>query len=270
MDESLLRQRLATLPIPAMRYFPSTGSTNDEALAWAEDGAPDGALVVADEQTRGRGRMERRWVTRPGAALAFSLALRPSKAEQRQSGLFSPLGALAVSEALMADGLSAAIKWPNDVLVAGRKVCGILAESVWQDQQLQAVVVGIGVNVSPDSVPPAGELNFPATSLETELGREVDRIDLLAGILQAFYSWRPRLGSPQFFQTWEQRLAFRGKPVCVIRAGGEEVYGQLAGIGPDGSLRLRLNDDREELVLAGEVSLRPVGWDEKPMGGMTC
>ncbi len=259
MDESTIRARLADLPIPALRCFASTGSTNDEALAWAEAGAPDGALVVADEQTRGRGRLERRWITRPGAALAFSLVFRPGLDESPAAGLFSPLGALAVSEALSELGLPAQIKWPNDVLVGGRKVCGILAESVWQDQRLQAVVLGIGVNVSPASVPPAEQLNFPATSLEAELGREVDRVDLLAGILHELSIWRPRLSRPGFLQVWEQRLAFRGEPVCVTLAGGEELRGMLEGVSEDGSLRLRLADGREERVLAGEVTLRPAG-----------
>lgn len=259
MDEHLLRERLADLPIPAVRYFASIGSTNDEALAWAENGSPDGALVVADEQTRGRGRMERRWITRPGAALAFSLVLRPSREESRMAGLFSPLGAMAVSEALLTMGLPAEIKWPNDVLVGGGKVCGILAESVWQDQHIQAVVLGIGVNVAHDSLPPAEQLTFPATSLEDELGWGLDRIDLLAGILQGLVKWRSCLGHPQFFQVWEQRLAFRGEPVCVERAGGGELRGRLEGVSEDGSLRLRLADGREERVLAGEVSLRPAG-----------
>jgi BirA family biotin operon repressor/biotin-[acetyl-CoA-carboxylase] ligase len=166
---------------------------------------------------------------------------------------------MAVSEALLAMGLPAEIKWPNDVLISRRKVCGILAESVWLGESLQAVVLGIGVNVSPDSVPPAGQLHFPATSLESELGSEIDRIGLLAGILHELFSWRPQMGSPGFIQAWEQRLAFRGEPVCVVRAGGGELRGLLEGISADGSLRLRMADGREERVLAGEVSLRPAG-----------
>lgn len=257
MDESTIRDRLAGLPIPVLRYFASTGSSNDEALAWAEAGAPDGALVVADEQTRGKGRLERRWITRPGAALAFSLVLRPGPDELAHMPLYSPLGALAVSEALAALDLPVQIKWPNDVLVAGRKVCGILAESAWQGGILQAVVLGIGVNVTPDSLPPAEQFNFPATSLEAELGRRLERVELLAAILHALFQWRPRLGSLQFLQAWEQRMAFRGELVRVERAGSGELIGRLAGVNADGSLRLRLTDGNEERVLAGDVSLRP-------------
>ncbi len=257
MDESTLRACLADLPIPALRYFTSTSSTNLDALAWAEAGAPDGALVVADEQTRGRGRLERRWITRPGAALAFSLVLRPRSDELAHTPLYSPLGALAVSEALTALDLPVQIKWPNDVLVAGRKVSGILAESVWQGETFQAAVIGIGVNVTPDALPPAEQLNFPATCLETELRQKLERTELLAAILHALFQWRPRLGSQQFLQAWEQRMAFRGELVRVARVDGGELVGRLAGVNTDGSLHLQLLDGSEERVLAGDVSLRP-------------
>ncbi|MEN4100610.1 MAG: biotin--[acetyl-CoA-carboxylase] ligase, partial [Anaerolineaceae bacterium] len=127
MTTRLRMDHLAGLPVSELRYFDSIGSTNDEALRWAEQGAPDAALVVADTQTAGRGRMDRRWVTRPGVALAFSLALRPTPVEASALGLFSPLGALAVAAALRENyGLLAEVKWPNDVLLERRKCCGIL------------------------------------------------------------------------------------------------------------------------------------------------
>ena len=148
-------EQLSRLPVPAYRYLESVTSTNDLALAWAEDGAPDGALVIADTQTAGRGRMTRRWLTPPHSALALSLVLRPNPQEAARLALFSPLGGLALSTALEEQfNLQPQIKWPNDVLLDGKKTAGILAESVWQDGSVQAVVLGIGVNVSPLSVPP--------------------------------------------------------------------------------------------------------------------
>src|SRR5688572_12632522 len=131
MDEKTLRKTLSDLPLREFRYFAQTGSTNDVALAWASDGAPDLALIYADEQTTGRGRMGRKWFTPPGAALACSLILRPKGRESENIGLFSGLGALALVRALKKHGLSAQIKWPNDVLINGRKTAGILVETVW-------------------------------------------------------------------------------------------------------------------------------------------
>ncbi|PIZ25632.1 MAG: biotin--[acetyl-CoA-carboxylase] ligase, partial [Chloroflexi bacterium CG_4_10_14_0_8_um_filter_57_5] len=140
MNERELRRTLSDLPLGGVRYYEQTGSTNDVALAWASAGAPDLALVIADEQTAGRGRLGRKWVTPPGAALAFSLVLRPRPVERDVIPLYSALGALAVVSALEEKyGLKPEIKWPNDVLVRGRKLCGILAEAVWLGSQAESV-----------------------------------------------------------------------------------------------------------------------------------
>ncbi len=257
MDEQRLRAALKTT-VAGLHYFESIGSTNDLALQLAAQGAADGTLVVADQQTMGRGRLERRWVTAPGAALAFSLALRPTPAEQQALALFAPLCGLAVSRALEALGLQPQIKWPNDVLLERRKTCGILVEAQWQGARLQGLVAGIGVNVAPSSVPPAEELRFPATCIETVLGRPVDRVELLSSILRYLYEERARLGSPEFFSAWESRLAFRGEWVNVQQPG-QELKGRVLGISPTGSLRLASPDGTPFEVEAGDLSLRPVG-----------
>ena len=256
MNAPFLRQALAGLPISEIRAYPQTGSTNTDALRWVESGAPDGALVVADEQTAGRGRLDRQWVTRAGTALAFSLVLRPRPAEMPQVGLFSALGGLAVAQALENLGLAPQIKWPNDVLVGGKKVCGILLESNWLGEQLAALVIGIGVNVLRGSVPEAGLL-FPAASLEELLGQPLAREALLRDILAALYGWRSRLGSPEFMQAWESRLAYRAEWVQIERAEGEPVTGVVVGIDAGGGLRLRLASDEEVIIYAGDVRLRP-------------
>src|SRR5512142_3320319 len=138
MDVDRLRSHLSGLPVAHIRCFDTVGSTNDEALAWAAAGAQDGCLVVADQQTLGRGRLNRRWITRPGAALAFSLIFQPGPEEIERMGFFSPLGALAISQALEEKlGLSPEIKWPNDVLLMGRKTAGILVEAAWMGTRLQ-------------------------------------------------------------------------------------------------------------------------------------
>ena len=178
MDESGFRKAISDLPLGGFRFHERVGSTNDSALAWAAGGAADLSLVVADEQTAGRGRGDRQWFTPPGVALAFSLVNRPSTAEEGSLSLFSGLGAIAVCEALGSLGLHPEIKWPNDVLLNRRKVCGILAEAVWIGEKVDCIVLGIGVNVKPGSVPPPDRLNFPATSVEAVLGDAVDRLIL--------------------------------------------------------------------------------------------
>jgi BirA family biotin operon repressor/biotin-[acetyl-CoA-carboxylase] ligase len=259
MQTDQLRQILADLPVPAVRAFDTIGSTNDEALAWAEAGAEDGSLVVADQQTMGRGRLGRSWVTNPGAALAFSLILRPPVAEQENLGLFSPLAGLAVCLALQALNLPAEIKWPNDVLLARRKTCGILAESAWQAGQLHGVVVGIGINVTPASVPPSDQVQFPATCVEAQLDKPLDRWELLHAVLESFFEWRNRLGSVEFIQAWQERLAFKGERVTLKNSGGQSFSGLLLGVNAQGNLRLRLADGMEKLVSVGDVHLRPDG-----------
>lgn len=254
--DQLIRQ-LAGLSIPEIRYFDSTGSTNDEALAWLEAGAADGSLVVAEQQTKGRGRLGRSWVTNPGAALAFSLVLRPAGDEIEQSMLFSPLAGLAVCQALQGLDLPAEIKWPNDVLLSRRKTCGILAESSWHGDQLEGLVIGIGINVAPESIPPAGELLFPATCVEDHLGQPVDRGMLLRQVLIEFFSWRKHLGSQDFFQAWQERLAFKNETVHLLNSGSEPIAGVLLGVDEKGNLRIRISTGDVKIVSVGDVHLRP-------------
>lgn len=255
MSDSLLTFDGSGLPLAGVRALAQTGSTNADALMMAQLGAADGWLILAEEQTQGRGRFERRWVTRAGTALAFSLLLRPTEAEQAQLGRFVALGALAVQRALVELGLAAQIKWPNDVLVDGRKICGILVETLWQDGQAQAVVLGVGVNVLAESVPPAEELQFPATSVEDSLGQPVERAALLRSILTQIFAWRERMLEQDFWNAWQDSLAFRGQWVRV-EGGQQPIVGVLEGLNADGNLLLRLEDGSSAVVMVGDVHLR--------------
>jgi BirA family transcriptional regulator, biotin operon repressor / biotin---[acetyl-CoA-carboxylase] ligase len=260
MDQVSLASLLEGLPVPAIRYSESIESTNDAALAWAADGAAEGCLVAADRQTRGRGRLGRRWITQPGEALAFSLILQPTAAEADRLGLFSPLGALAICQALEErHGLSPQIKWPNDVLLQRRKVAGILVETSWVGEQVQGLVIGIGVNVSRAAVPPEEMLLFPATSVEQAAGQQANRMELLRDILSALFAWRGRIRSADFHRQWEQRLAFRDEWVQIEAAAGDLLTtGQVSGISRDGALLLRDAQGAQHAVAAGDVHLRPV------------
>jgi BirA family biotin operon repressor/biotin-[acetyl-CoA-carboxylase] ligase len=258
MDERTLRKTLSDILLGGLRTFEQIGSTNDVALAWAADGAPDLALVCAEEQTSGRGRGDRRWFTSPGTALAFSLVLRPLTCEEQSVPLFSGLGAVAVCEALEMRGLHPEIKWPNDVLLNRRKVCGVLVEAVWMGDKVDCIVLGIGVNVKPEAIPPSDQLNFPATSIEAEMEKSVDRLALLRDSLQALLTWRGLLTKDSFHNAWENHLAFRGEQVEIWVEGVPARTGQVEGLERDGSLRLRSHAGQVFMVHFGEVQLRPV------------
>jgi BirA family biotin operon repressor/biotin-[acetyl-CoA-carboxylase] ligase len=256
--EVQIKKKLSSLHLGSFRYYKTIGSTNDEAFTWASQGAPDFSIIVADEQTRGRGRMDRKWFTPPGAALAVSLILRPTMMERTHPTLTTGLLAVSLSESLREFDLVPQIKWPNDVLLAGQKVAGILVESSWTGDNLNALILGMGVNVLNTSIPPDEQLQFPATSIEKELGHPIDRVDLLGNILNRVLRWRPKLGTDDFLKVWNENLAFRGRQVQVEGRGDKTITGQLIGLESDGSLRLRDEHGKSMIVHSGEVHLRPL------------
>jgi BirA family biotin operon repressor/biotin-[acetyl-CoA-carboxylase] ligase len=256
---SQLKDALANLPMADVRFFETIGSTNTYCLAWAGEGAADLSLAVADYQTAGRGRADRKWVTNPGAALAFSLILHPTGDEPEKLPFFSPLGAVAIRSTLeKLYGLPGEIKWPNDILVSRKKLAGILVENVWEGQTLRAIVIGIGINISQAAIPPVAELLFPATCVEAESGRSIDRWQLLAGVLDQMISWRGRLGSEEFFKEWSTHLAFQGERVCISGNLKADLTGRLAGIDATGELLIETDDGCRHKVSVGDVHLRAV------------
>jgi len=262
MNERTLRKTLSKLNIGSLRYFDSIGSTNDEALAWAAGGASDLSIVVADEQTQGRGRLNRKWFTPKGTALAFSLILHPAARPALRPHLSRTVGlaALSIADSCAKLGLVPLIKWPNDVLLRGKKMAGILIETVWSGEDIDSLVIGMGINIFKTSVPPAELLQFPATSLEDELGKKTpEREDVLFNILNALIHWREQMGTDEFINTWEGALAFRGEQVQIHAGNDDPIMGELLGLESDGSLRLRDRDahDKSIVVRFGDVSLRP-------------
>jgi BirA family biotin operon repressor/biotin-[acetyl-CoA-carboxylase] ligase len=214
--------------------------------------------VVADEQTAGRGRLDRKWFTPKDTALAFSLLLRPSAQEKTLLSRIVGLAALAVADSLRKRELNAQIKWPNDVLINGKKVCGILIESVWSGEDVDSVVIGIGINVLKGAIPPAESLLFPATSLEEELGYAPDRLEILRDILARLIELRPQLVTDEFLKQWQSLLAFQGQPVQVESGTARAVTGHVIGLDPDGSLRLQNEHGETVTVRFGDVRLRPL------------
>lgn len=245
-----------------LHFFSQIGSTNDYARELAQEGAPHGTLVLADEQTAGRGRGDRNWSTPAGTALAFSLLLRPGDLEQASLVGLNALGALAVSGALEEWGLDAGVKWPNDVLLEGRKVAGVLVEADWHGEELGSVVMGIGLNVKRGSAPPDEQVRFPATDVEAAAGRSVDRHRLLLAVLAKIDRWWPRIGSEELRSAWEARLAYRGEWI-ELQSREERVRGQLIGIARSGQLRVETVEGDLREIGQEFLSLRPVDMNSK-------
>jgi BirA family biotin operon repressor/biotin-[acetyl-CoA-carboxylase] ligase len=258
MDRKFLQNALRTSPVSELRAYDEIGSTNDEALQWIDAEAPDFALVIADRQTRGRGRLNRQWITQPEASLAFSVILRPTEQETAApSALYAPMCGLAVWQVLHDQyGLEAQIKWPNDILLQREKCCGILVEAAWSGQSLNGVVLGIGINLRADALPADAVIRFPATWVEKHTKQPVDRFELLAKILTALQYWREHLGSPEFFLTWQDHLAFKGEKVSIVENEISSIIGIEEGIDAAGNLILRNSEGEKISIAVGDVSLR--------------
>lgn len=223
------------------RYVPETGSTNRDVAAAAADGAEEGVVVAAGRQTAGRGRMMRVWFSPPEANLYFSVLLRPAVEPGRAASL--PLVAgLAVAEALaeLAPDIRPRIKWPNDILIGGKKVCGILCEMQAETDCVRHIIPGIGVNVNltRDMLPEG--LCDRATSLRIETGRVYSRAAVLAAILNRFEPlydrWRAE-GFAPLIPAVASMDALYGKTITLDQ-GGRTVTGRADGVQPDGALRL--------------------------------
>jgi len=241
-------------------YYRSIGSTNDVAKELAARGAPEGTLVIADEQTAGKGRLGRRWLAPPGTSLLMSLLFRPhSPFSIHQTQRLTMICSLAVVEAIEAvTGLAAAIKWPNDIVVWGKKVGGILTELGATGERLDYAVVGLGLNVNLDFgvVEAMEELAATATSLSQELGREVSRLALLWRILENVESRYQRLQAGELpHDEWASRLITLHHHVMVDTPQGV-VEGWAEGVDADGALIIRTNGGERQRVMAGDVTLR--------------
>jgi len=256
MNQQEIIKTLSKLPLGSIHYFDSIGSTNDEALAWAANDAKDLSIVIANEQTAGRGRLDHPWFTPASTALAFSLILRPTANEKPQLSRTVGLAALALTDTFGMLGLAPQIKWPNDILLNGRKVAGILIETVWSGEDVECVVIGIGVNVAKGAIPSTDILHFPAISLEHVLGKAPDRNKLLHDILAALISLRPHMRTDSFLASWEKSLAYYGSQVRVEMGSEHSVTGKVAGLESDGSLRLLDENNKSVTVRFGDVHLR--------------
>lgn len=237
-------------------YYPTIGSTNDRALDLAAAGEPEGALVLAEEQTGGKGRRERSWHSPSRLGIYVSVILRPLVPAVR-APLFTFTAAVAVAEALREAGrVTCAIKWPNDVIAGGRKIAGILAETRGSEPVIRDMVLGIGVNVNQRADDFSPGVLQRATSVLIETGAEGDRAAILAAVLEGFerrYARLVRGQSADLLREWEALAALpRGRSVVVEGPGGR-CQGRVAGIDEEGALLLLVADGQTMRVPFGEI-----------------
>ena len=233
-------------------FFPQLSSTMDIARQQARQGAAEGTIIIAGEQTSGRGRVKRSWLTPPGN-IALSVVLYP---DVSSLPYLIMIASLAVVRSIgSVTGLKADIKWPNDILIGGKKVCGILIENEISGDKTARAIIGIGVNVN------LGDINIthtsvPATSLEKEVQETVAKNDLISNLLvemERMYLELPE--GESIYREWQAKLVTLGKKVTV-RTGSETLEGLAESVDANGALMLKLDDGSETRIVAGDVTLR--------------
>ncbi len=239
------------------RSFDSIDTTMREAAEWAAEGAPEGALVTAAEQTKGRGRLGRGWTSQAGVGLYFSLIVRP-KVTPAQSTVLTLACGLGVARGIgEACGLHCDIRWPNDILIADKKCCGILVEMDADGDQVGSVIIGVGVNVNQPSLPE--ELRDIATSLRIATGCEYVLDVVLQSILaqlERYYDMFLERGAPAVIKSFERASSYVRHKRVVVTAMPGEIEGVTAGLDSSGVLLLLTDDGEIRPILAGSV--RPV------------
>jgi BirA family biotin operon repressor/biotin-[acetyl-CoA-carboxylase] ligase len=247
---------------PQILRFDSLPSTNVEAARLAVEGAAEGLCVVAGEQTAGRGRLQRQWISPRDAGIYFSVVLRP-QFEQSSWPLLTMMAAVAVHDALLdACALATDIKWPNDILADDKKLCGILAETV-ETPLGRAVVVGIGINLTRGSFPP--ELETIATDVESAGNQKPELESVLEALVRCLISHYEVLneagGPEEIIRQWGARSSYgEGKLIRVSESGSSEsLVGTTRGLERDGALRVETSSGEIRVVRAGDVTaIRPV------------
>lgn len=240
-----------------IQVFEQTTSTNDVVEKLARDGVKEGVVVFAESQTRGRGRLGRKWISPAHKGLWFSVLLRPDLRPQETTQL-TVASATALRRAIQSEtGLKPEIKWPNDILIRGKKVAGILTELSAEVDRVKHIILGIGVdvNLNANEFPP--ELRKTATSLKIETGENVSRAELAVAILRELdFDYARICGGkfPAVADEWESGCATIGKNVTV-HIGERKIHGRAESLGDDGALLLRTEHGRLETITGGDVTL---------------
>ena len=249
MSQELLEEATRSWS-PAIRFYEEIDSTNRAASEWASQGAPEGSIVVADHQPAGRGRLDRQWFSPPGGSLLFSLILRPSIVTE-DLGLLNLAAATAVCGAVAEEGVEPKVKWPNDVLVDGRKVAGILSEASLVSNRAAGLILGVGINVNVAEETFPQELREAAGSISIATGRSHDRVEILTSFLQHFsglYDGMPEKPPSVILNAYRPLCDTLGREVRVELQSGS-IEGKAVDIDPSGGLVL----ESGEIVRVGDV-----------------
>lgn len=259
MDQNSLQAALQNLNLPEIHFFDEIDSTNARALELASRGADEFTLVIAERQTSGRGRLGRHWETASGTSLAFSVIINPRPEEIERMGLFSLLGALSVCAPIekMAK-IQPKVKWPNDVLLDGRKVAGILTEANWVGTHTPGIVLGIGVNLLKGSAPISGKLLFPATDVAEYCSEPISRLNFLETVLIQLIKWRPNILEDEFLDAYRRRLAFLGQRVVLSANAESQIEGKIIGVDDFGHILLKSEKGIINEYPIGDLKLRPI------------
>lgn len=256
-DDLLARLGKAKVIGRDIRVFKETASTNDVVEKLARDGAKEGVVVFAESQTKGRGRLGRKWSSPARKGLWFSVLLRPALSPQEVTRL-TVASATALARAIRkVTGVVPQIKWPNDILIRGRKVAGILTELSAELDRVKHVVLGIGVDVNLAAGDFSAELRKEATSLKLESGEGIDRPELAAAILRELDADYARACGKQFAalaDEWESQCATLGSKV-TIHVGDRRVQGRAESLDDDGALLVRTQHGHLERIIGGDVIL---------------
>ena len=247
----VLEKLRVDLDLGKVLFASSLPSTNTLATEWLEGGCPNFSLIVADEQTSGKGRSGRKWHTNPGSALAISLIIT-----QTAFPITNYAGFVAVSVTQALNAVTASniqIKWPNDILIEDKKVCGILAETVWAGNEPTGIILGVGVNIFETSLEIDEELRYPATWLQNHSNATISRANILRLILEQIITNHDETKWPEIHTAWNQHLAYKGQTIRAIRQEGEEIVGTLIGVAPTGELEILLADSCPVLYNANEI-----------------
>ena len=259
LNENSLKKHLHNKIIGSkLVVLDSVGSTNDYLKQLGNDGCPNGTVVAAREQTKGKGRLGRVWKTKKDDGIAFSVLLRPNIAPSEVSAI-TPLAGLAVCKAIREyTGLDCRIKWPNDIIVGKKKLVGILTEMSAEFDAVEYVISGIGINVDHSSFPE--EIAFKATSIFLETGRHIDKNEFLACVLTHIENEFLRSNlelNPTALEEYNDLCATIGRSVAFQR-GSRRTEGMAVGVAENGELKVMLSDGSIQLVNSGEVTVQGI------------
>jgi BirA family biotin operon repressor/biotin-[acetyl-CoA-carboxylase] ligase len=258
--EKLINKHLKTKAFGrVIRFYREVESTNDVAFDLAKEGATEGTVVIADTQTKGRGRLQRTWISPPGFNLYMSIIFRPPLSS-KEASMLTLMSSIALFEAVNSHGIKCQIKWPNDLLINRKKVAGVLTEMEADGERVQFVLVGLGINLNMtrgvmDDL--MGEVSEIATSVREALGHEVNRPEFTANVINLLEKWYDEFkskGKSTILDEWKKRWGDRNKRVRV-RIDGRVTEGIAYDLDQNGFLLVRKDNGEIEKIIAGDVTV---------------